>query len=192
MAWLKKKHLSSWFLTSYSLLLPGCRTNILVPLVSRRWLVIKTFIGIPYFNWRFWVQVVRTMTSCFSLMATPQLQVTPQQDQSRVWIFSKKDKKKKKMIFRYSTNQPQCSIVYVFIVYRNVDVIRKIIRKNVERNVAWFFSAISFTWKGMSIGEVLLSNWLVSYNLSKKLFLVITGAKLRLSETSISWTLFKS
>lgn len=68
-------------------------------------------------------------------MATPQLQVTPQQDQSRVWIFSKKDKKKKK-IFRYSTNQPQCSIVYVFIVYRNVDVIRKIIRKNVERNVA--------------------------------------------------------
>ena len=125
------------FLTSYSLELPGCRTNILVPLVSRRWLVIKTFIGIPYVIWRSWVQVVRTMTSCFSLMATPQLQVTPQQVQSRVWIFLKKTTRKKKKIFRYSTNQPQYSIVYTFISYRNVDVIGKIFRKNVKPNVAW-------------------------------------------------------
>lgn len=53
----------------------------------------------------------------------------PTRPESCVNLFEKGQKKKKK-IFRYSTNQPQCSIVYVFIVYRNVDVIRKIIRKN--------------------------------------------------------------
>ena len=131
------------FLTSYSLELPGCRTNILVPLVSRPWLVIKTFIGIPYVIWRSWVQVVRTMTSCFSLMATPQLQVTPQQDQSRVCIFLKKTKRKKK-----DFSLPYKSTVVFNCLHFYKLKKRRRHRKNFPEKCL-SFSAISFTQKGI-------------------------------------------
>ena len=77
--------------TSYSLEPPWCCTRIFVPLVSLRLLGILIFIGIPYFKVKSFVQVLRTITSRLSLIATPQLHVTSRpQYQSLVWTCEEK------------------------------------------------------------------------------------------------------
>ena len=95
------------------------------------------------------------MTSFFSLMATPQLQVTPSpQYQSRVWIFLKKKQKEDFSLLYKSTAVFNC--LHFYLVYRNVDDISKIFWEVSSETWLEFLGSISFTKKGINIAKVLI------------------------------------
>ena len=86
-------------------------------------------------------------------MATPQLQVTPQQDQSRVWIFLKRTKRKKKdfSLLYKSTAVFNCLHFYKLKKRRRH---RKNFPEKCQAKQGLSFSAISFTQKGMSYSVI--------------------------------------